>query len=131
MSDTVNNVRMGEDWDNIKNGWMAFALENGASNGTVYDSRSDAIRYHRNKASKYFYLTLRQCMHGISPKEATLALAMCRVQLLRGRYHPENSLSDPISPITREDYYNELLSTKLNKPMVIPNLGEYIDSLRS
>lgn len=132
MSETVNNVRLADDWDDVKSGWMAFALEDGRSDGTVYDSRDDAIRFHKNKARKFFYLTLRNCMHGITPKEATLALAAIRAQSERGRYHPEiEGSQDPILPLSREDYDNELMSTKLNQPYVIPNLGEYLDGIRN
>lgn len=127
MSDTVNNVRMSQDWDTVKNGWMAFALEDGTSDGTVYDNRDDAIRFHRNKARKYFFLTLRQCIHGLSQREATMILAMTRVQAERGRYHPETDRSDPIMPLTRETFNDELISTKLNRPFIVPNLGNLLE----
>lgn len=131
MSETVNNVRMSTDWNNVKDGWMAFALEDGTSDGTVYDSRDDAIRFHRNRAKKYFFVTLRQCIHGMSPKEATMMLAMLRVQVERGRYHPETDRSDPILPLTRETFQDELVSTKLNRGFIVPNIGVILDVSRN
>jgi len=131
MSETVNNVRTSHDWDDIKNGWMAFALEDGTSDGTIYDSRDDAIRYHRNRAKKYFFLTLRQCIHGLSSREATMILAMTRVQSERGRYHPETTRSDPIMPLTRDTFTDEMISTKLNRPFIVPNLGVILDVRRT
>lgn len=127
MSDTVNNVRMSNDWSDVKDGWMAFALEDGTSDGTVYDNRDDAIRFHRNKAKRYFFLTLRQCIHGLSQREATMILAMTRVQAERGRYHPETMRSDPITPITRENFNDELVSLKLNSPFIVPDIGRLLE----
>jgi len=127
MSDTVQNVRHAADWDDIKNGWMAFRLEDGYSDGTIYDNKNDAVWYMRNKASKYFYLTLRNCMHGLSPKEATLILAMTRVQSERGRYNPvPDDLRDPINPITTEDVMAEL---SLSVPWVVPGMAERLNNV--
>jgi hypothetical protein len=125
MAEIVMNVRTAKDWDDLKDGWMAFKLEDGDSDRVIYDSKNDAVWQHRNKASLYFYLSLRQCMHGMTPDEATKILAMVRVQSDRGRYKPTpDDLRDPIHPITREDYENELFSTKMNMPFVIPGLAE-------
>lgn len=118
MSDTINNIRMGNDWDNIKDSWMAFALEDGRSDGTVYDTRDDAIRFHRNRAKKYFYCALRSTIHGMSSKEATQILALTRTQAERGRYNPTTERHDPIMPLTQEGYNAELLSNKLNLPYI-------------
>ena len=127
MSDTVNNVRMSADWDNIKNGCMAFKLEDGTSDGTIYDTKDDAVWFLRNKASKYFYLALRQCMHGMTPREATQVLAMTRVQAERGRYNPTpEDMREPINPITTEDVMADLVSTKLGVPWITPNLGRIL-----
>jgi hypothetical protein len=130
MAEIVNNVRTAADWDDVKSGWMAFKLEDGSCDGTVYDSKSDAVWYMRNKAAKYFYLSLRQCMHGLKPDEATRILAMTRVQSERGRYHPTpDDLSDPINPITREDFTNELIATKTGMPWISPNLARIVGSM--
>jgi hypothetical protein len=125
MSDTINNVRLAEDWDDIKDVWMAFALEDGRSDGTLYATKNDAVWYLRNKAKKYFYLSMRSCMQGMSPKEATLVLAMTRVQSERGRYNPKpDDLRDPINPITTEDVLADIVSTKLGIPWVVPGMGD-------
>jgi hypothetical protein len=125
MSGIVNNVRHAADWDDLKNCWMAFKLEDGSSDGTVYDTKNDAVWYMRNKASKYFFLSLRQCIGGMSEGEATRVLALTRVQSERGRYNPKpDDMRDPIQPLTMEDYQNELVSTKLGMPWVSPALGD-------
>lgn len=129
MSDTVNNVRMSSDWNDVKDGWMAFALEDGTSDGVVYDTRDDAIRFHRNRAKKYFFLTLRQCIHGLSQREATMILAMTRVQSERGRYHPETDRHDPIMPLTRETFNDELISIKTNQRFIVPDIGRILECL--
>jgi hypothetical protein len=129
MSGVVNNVRHANDWDDIKNSWMVFKLEDGSSDGTIYDTKDDAVWYQRNKASKFFYLSLRQCMHGMSPKEATLILAMTRVQSERGRYNPTpEDLRDPINPITSEGVMADIMSTKMGLPWVSPALaGRFVN----
>lgn len=127
MSDTINNVRMSSDWSNIKDGWMAFALEDGTSDNVIYDNRDDAIRHHRNRAKKYFFVTLKQCIHGMSHREATMMLAMVRVQSKRGRYHPETDRQDPIMPLTRDTFKDELVSTALNHKFIVPNIGVILD----
>lgn len=124
MSDIINNIRTQFEWDDIKNGWLAFALEDGSGNGTIYDTKDDAIRHFQNAARKFFYLALRNCIHGITAKEATLVLAMHRAQAERGRYNP--SVADNISPLTTEDYAAELVSTKLNTDWVMPELANRI-----
>lgn len=126
MAEILNNVRMSHDWDDIKHAWMAFALEDGSSDGTVYDSRADAIRVNRNRSRKLFYVALRTIMHGITAHEATQILALTRVQSERGRYNPREDSQDPITPLTREDYAAELVSTKLGVPWVSPKLGELL-----
>jgi hypothetical protein len=108
MADIVNNVRMSLDWSDIKHGFMAFTLADGQSDGTIYDTRDDAIRHHRNKASRYFYFSLREAAHGITSREAAQVIALTRVQAERGRYHPEANLA-PINPITMEDVISELM----------------------
>ena len=129
MSEAVNNVRVSHDWDDIKDCWMAFKLSDGSTDGTIYDSRSDAIRLVTNRADQYFFVALRSCIHGMTPKEATLVLAMTRVQADRGRYHPAETKTDPIMPITTEDYMAELVSTKQGMPWIVPELGTFLGGL--
>lgn len=124
MSEIVNNIRSQHDWDDVKNSWLAFAFEDGSSNGTLYDTKEDAIRHLSNAARKHFFLSLRQCVHGMTPKEATLILAMHRVQAERGRYNPRQY--DNIVPLTTEDYAAELVSTKLGHNWVLPELANRI-----
>jgi hypothetical protein len=121
VSDIINNVRASRDWDEIKHGWMAFQLEDGTSDRIVYDTKSDAIRHHMNKAQKYYYVSLRECMAGCTPKEATAFLALVRAQSEQGRYHPE--IQDNIKPLLAEDFEAELASTKSGINWVNPHLA--------
>jgi|ERR1700733_56399 len=124
MANIVNNVRTSHDWDDVKNGWMAFKLEDGSCDGTIYDNKNDAVWYLRNKADKYFYLSLRQCMHGMTENEATRVLAMTRVQSDRGRYHPvPDDMRDPINPITMEDFRREAeIVVTQGVPWMVPGM---------
>lgn len=107
MSDIVNNVRLAHDWSDISRSWMAFSLQDGHSDGNIYDTRDECVRFHRNRAQKYFYFSFRNAMHGISPREATVVLALTRVQADRGRYHPE-APQDVINPVTMADVTQEM-----------------------
>jgi len=35
--------------------YIAIKLEDGSSDGVLYDTRNDAVRHHRNRANRYFY----------------------------------------------------------------------------
>lgn len=111
MSEVVTNVRHSADWSEVRTGWMAFRLEDGRSDGVVYDSRDDAIRHHWNRSDKYFYFSLKNAIGGLPPDHATMILATARVQSSRGRYHPVPENQDPIPRLTMEDYLDELYTT--------------------
>lgn len=111
VSDIVTNIRISQDWDAVKDGWMAFRLEDGWSDGVVYASRADVLRFHRNRADKYFYFSMKTAIAGLPPDHATMMLAMTRVQSLRGRYNPTEDSLDPIPRLTMEDYVSELFAT--------------------
>lgn len=128
FAEIVSNIRMSNDWDDIKNSWIAVKLEDGSCDGTVYDTRAEAIKFNTNKANKYFYVALRNAIHGLTAKEATLMLAMVRTQAARGRYHPEDQ-PDPIMPLSRETFNDELVSTKQGVPWIIPGIGNILDRI--
>lgn len=85
ISDVVTNAIA----DRQGNRWMAFALEDGRSNGTVYDTKKDAIHHHRNAARKYCYLRIP--LDAMSPLAAEAFLRVHR-QLAKLGQHPDDEM---------------------------------------
>lgn len=44
--------------DGYRGQWMAFALEDGTTDGTRYLTRSDVVRHHGNKARMFMYVRI-------------------------------------------------------------------------
>jgi hypothetical protein len=72
MADRINTCVAFTSWDTLCNGWMAFRLDDGSSNGTVYDSKPDAVRFTDEK--RHAYWCFRQGMGGVPAKDCQLFL---------------------------------------------------------
>ncbi len=61
VCDSVNLHQLAGDagwaWENVRGKWMAFKLEDGSSDGTLYDSKQDAI-HHQSDEFLCMYLPL-------------------------------------------------------------------------
>lgn len=88
-SDIVNSYLAFMPWDQIKNSWVAIRLTDGGSDGTVYDSKLDAIK-HQSDEKTCAYICYRNCPAGITPLEAERFLAFTR-----GAYDAGMRLPDP------------------------------------
>lgn len=53
--------------------WVAIRLSDGGSDGTLYESRRDAVR-HQSDEKLCAYFTYRNSPHGMKPKDAQLWL---------------------------------------------------------
>lgn len=76
MSDTINLKITCQPWDVLANGYMAFRLDDGSSNGTIYDSKADAVRFTDEKRHAYF--CFRTAMAGANARDCQLFLDMNR-----------------------------------------------------
>lgn len=85
MSDAINQAVV----DGHQNRWMAFALEDGATNGTIYDSKEDAHRALRNSYRQH--MVLRVPWDGCPPKAAEAFLRVHR-QLKEIGQHPDDEM---------------------------------------
>lgn len=79
--------------------WMAFDLEDGSSDGTVYDTRDDAIAHARHSTTSHYEM-LRPASY--SADECALTLAYARA-LYESGWRPESGRPAPIMPVRRED----------------------------
>jgi hypothetical protein len=104
VSDAVNNharaVGLGISWETVQGKYMAFSLNDGRSNGELYDRMGDAVR-HTDEMT-HFYLRLRA--EGMEVCEAELMLMLHR----KGR-----NAGFPQSDPDRKD----------GGPQIIPRLG--------
>lgn len=81
--------------------WVALRLSDGGSDGTVYDTRSDAIR-HQLHESQCAYLKIPPT--GMPPADASRLLLVWRMFVAGGfRLQDPDDRREPIMPFTRED----------------------------
>jgi hypothetical protein len=76
MADQINGrIAFSNSWE-IRNCYMAFRLDDGSTNGTLYDSKPDAIRHTDEKQHAYF--CIRQGLAGVSPLDCQIFLNVHR-----------------------------------------------------
>ena len=77
MSGIVNVTVLCHAWEELKGGWLAIKLEDGSSDGILYDTREDAVR-HQLHQTLCAYLCMGQCKSGMNPTDAQLFLNVHR-----------------------------------------------------
>lgn len=65
-SDIVNEVLATNSFDSIGHKWIAIRLDNGNYDGTLYDTRRDAVR-HQKSEFLCMYMTFRNVRNGLTP----------------------------------------------------------------
>jgi hypothetical protein len=76
MADHINSLIVFKSWEELTNGYMAFRLDDGSSNGTLFASKADALRFTDGKYHAYF--CFRQAMGGVTPLDCQLFLDVHR-----------------------------------------------------
>ena len=89
FSDGVNLITQFSPFAERARAWVAVRLEDGQVDLNLYPSKSVAIRHQGNEFSSA-YLCLRNCMGGLTPKDAAIWL-----QLHRYMYDQGTRLADP------------------------------------
>lgn len=92
--------------------WVAIKLEDGRSDGEVYESRPDAVRHTANKSRGWFYVKVGA--ESMNEREAIIVLQQARQAFAKGVIFAEE---DVITP-----HLSELM-----KPF-IPNTLRKLDS---
>lgn len=91
-SDIINELIAHHGWFNIKHKWIAIRLADGSYDGTLYDTRQDAVK-HQVSEFHCMYLTIRHMGQGVRPME------MARVLYYhRSAYDGGFRLPDPQHP---------------------------------
>lgn len=96
MSDIVNGITVAQPWEVRTRSWLAFRLEDGESDGELYDSLPDA-RNHQADEKLCCYLTLRSAINGMDPKEAQVFLDFHRMA-----YDAGFRMTDPDAPTSQQ-----------------------------
>lgn len=68
-ADIINQEISLRNWDDIKNMWIAIRLSDGGYDGTLYESKRDAVR-HQEDEFLCAYICFRNIAAGITPFEA-------------------------------------------------------------
>jgi len=76
MCDRVNLQLTCQPWEALRDGYMAFSLADGSSNGDFYESYQDAIRW--NDPKRYAIFSFRNAMGGANVRDCQLFLDMGR-----------------------------------------------------
>lgn len=77
--------------------WLAIRLEDGRSDGTVYESRRDAVRHTMNREKGWFYAKVGA--ESMGEREAIIVLQMARQAFRNGVVFAEE---EPIVPMLSE-----------------------------
>ena len=80
--------------------WMAFKLDDGSSDGTVYDTREDAIK-HQKFETQCWYEQILPSGAGYSPDVCAMTIQYARVAYDAG-FRPSIDAPTPIQPVRRE-----------------------------
>ena len=82
---------------------IAFRLDDGRSDGALYDHRDDAIRHTRSKPGVWAYAQIQP--NGSNPQEAEAALKWARFTYFDlGCRIDSHTDPEPIMPLRREDF---------------------------
>ncbi len=100
MSDRINLHLTFTPFEELKNGWMAFALADGDTDGVIYPSKSEAIRHQRNEFL-YMYVAFRNMFGGCKPLDMQLYLDMHRHAYEQGGRLHEPEAPQLIRPLAR------------------------------
>lgn len=86
-------------FEEIRHSWMAFKLEDGQTDHTLYPSKAEAIRHCSNE-NLYCFVFMGNAMGGMSPKDATLWIMFQRHAQDTGMSLKEPTV-DMIFPLAR------------------------------
>lgn len=121
------------DWSEIKNNWMAFSLQDGRSDGVLYDSHPDAADHQKDERRALYV-----CFSGIGPNGAVQMECAKLLHFWREAYKAGGRFIDkgeryqmPLYTAAQNDYRNALLREdfidksirefmKLNRGIIIP-----------
>jgi hypothetical protein len=101
--------------DENSRGFVACRMDDGRSNGSLYDTRSDAVRHHLAGGQESNYLYLKVTPGGMSPREAWVMVVAFR-RLRDAGIRPDHE--DTVLPQRRELLAG--IDRRLSVPRITP-----------
>lgn len=93
--------------DGHRDQWMAFALDDGRTDGRCYLTKSDAVRFNMNRYNKFMYLKVP--WDDVTPRAAEVFLKIHRQQQALGQHPVDLELGEMDWFLdTRREVYPEL-----------------------
>lgn len=102
-------------WE-LKSSVLAVRLEDGSTDGNLYDSQFDAARH--SDPTRCFYFHFRGNMGGIDPREASLVIQFHREARAAGipQADPDNKKRQPVPILSNygHDVYSRIQRSRAN-----------------
>lgn len=118
-SDIINGYFAYFPLDRLLHSWVAIRLSDGGSDGTLYDSKRDAVR-HQSDEFLCAYISLRNCPNGVKPLEAERFLAWTRAAYRAGFRLPDpddmTGGPDVFMPVNQFDGLRRIVNGHLAGP---------------
>jgi hypothetical protein len=121
MSDHVNGrMAFASDPYELRSKYMAFRLEDGFSNGDVYDTKREAVRHVPNE-HHYAFFCFRHAMGGTNPKDCQIFLDLHRHAYRNGARFadPDDMRGGPDLILSNHGYERMLPEAKELDPFVL------------
>lgn len=128
-SDIINGIITAHPWDDIKDKFIAIRLEDGSSDGNIYDTKADAVR-HQTHEQQCAYVGFRNLVGGATPKEMAIYLKFNRDAYLAGMRlidpdNQRNPVQDLLIPAAGYDRMrNKLAAAQALHAMRIRGAGQ-------
>jgi hypothetical protein len=108
FADIVNGYVAFVNPDELHRKWLAVRLSDGGTDGTLYDSKRDAVR-HQLDEFLCCYFSFRNCMNGISPSDAQRYMEYNRLLYKGGARMPDPDRSDGgLDPFLSVSAYDQM-----------------------
>jgi hypothetical protein len=108
MSDAINQKVKDLGFSEVSRYTMAFRLDDGTTDGTLYTSMKEAKKHQKGDYNHYAYINLRSAMAGMPEREAFAFLSYARMAYDAGMRlpDPESTWGDhaPVMPLTNEEW---------------------------
>lgn len=109
--DIVNGKLAAYPWEQLRHQWLAIRLSDGGSDGTLYDSKRDAVR-HQLDEKLCAYIAFRNIAAGTNAQDMQIFLDFNRAAYDAGMRmpDPDDQFGGPelIDSVTREDMAAQL-----------------------
>lgn len=118
FADIVNGYSTWIKWEEREHYWIAVRLSDGGTDGELYHSKRDAVR---GQTDEFLccYFAFRNCMNGISYKEAEAFMLYVRGAYKAGLRLPDPDDQfggpDPFMPVSQFDRLRKIVNGNLIK----------------